>query len=193
MSCSTNLSNMSCKICYPLQLVIDRAQTARETLSSLGLQNITGDLNPFQTTEIHCNEFYPNSTVDTLSVNFSSSAQMAALLLESWYFFLGKVWQTCNASGNACWSCVIVKQVFFFTKFLQYVPMSYFTLGAPLLPLCMVFEKYLPYRLHQIQCPNSQISGLIHVSELPSALQRKETSSWFIGLSIWTFLVLMIK
>ena len=73
-----------------VQIAIDRAQIAREVLATEELTNITGTLNPYDTTEVHCNEFYPNSTVDTLSVEFSSSAYLASLLLESFYFFLGK-------------------------------------------------------------------------------------------------------
>ena len=72
-----------------LQIAIDRVQTSREVLATPELQNITGTLNPYQTTEIHCNEFYPNSTVATLSVNHSASAYMAVLLLESFQLFLG--------------------------------------------------------------------------------------------------------
>ena len=72
-----------------LQLMVNRSQTARDILSSQQLMNITGELNPYSTTEVHCNEFYPNSTTDTLTSAFASSAYLATLLLETWHLLLG--------------------------------------------------------------------------------------------------------
>lgn len=72
-----------------LQLIITRDQISREVLSSPELRQITGDLNPYDTTEMHCNEFFPNSTTSTLNTEYAASAQLATLLLESWSILLG--------------------------------------------------------------------------------------------------------
>ena len=70
--------------------MLNRSQTSREVLSSPQLLNITGELNPYSTTEVHCNEFYPNSTTATLSSAFASTAYLATLLLETWQLLLGE-------------------------------------------------------------------------------------------------------
>jgi len=72
-----------------MQLMVNRSQTSREILSSSQLLNITGELNPYSTTEVHCNEFYPNSTTATLTSAFASTAYLATLLLETWHLLLG--------------------------------------------------------------------------------------------------------
>ena len=72
-----------------MQLIVDRMQISREVLSSPELLAITGPFNRFDTTEIHCNEFFPNSTTATLTTAFASSPQMATLLLESFKILLG--------------------------------------------------------------------------------------------------------
>ena len=73
-----------------VQLVVTRSQAAREVLASPELLSITGPQNPYDLTEMHCNEFYPNSTAESLTTTFASTAYLATLLLESWAIFLGK-------------------------------------------------------------------------------------------------------
>ena len=70
--------------------MVSRNQISREVLSSPELQQITGPLNPYDTTEMHCNEFFPNSTTDTLTTAYASSAHLATVLLESWSILLGE-------------------------------------------------------------------------------------------------------
>ena len=73
-----------------VQLMVSRNQISREVLSSPELKQITGPLNPYDTTEVHCNEFFPNSTTSTLTSVYAASAQLATVLLESWSILLGK-------------------------------------------------------------------------------------------------------
>lgn len=78
-----------------MQLAINQSQVSREVLSSPELLQITGDLNPYDTTEMHCNEFFPNSTVATLNAQHAASPYLATLLLQSWALLLGELPHSC--------------------------------------------------------------------------------------------------
>ena len=88
-----------------MQLAVSRTHAAREVLSSSELLSITGALNPYDLTEMHCNEYYPNSTAESLTTTFASTAYLATLLLESWAIFLGMLHMPCMLT--ALHSCLL--------------------------------------------------------------------------------------
>ena len=94
-----------------LQLMVNRSQQAREVLSSERLRNVTAGSGRFNTTEVHCNEFFPNSTTATLTTVFSSSAYLATLLLEIWYMLLGPSHRPVSLCFAGACQAVIIRAV----------------------------------------------------------------------------------
>ena len=69
-----------------MQFLLSQGQGAREVLSAAYANPRTGQ---FNTTEIHCSEFFPNNTASTLTTAFAGTPYLATLLLELWSQFLG--------------------------------------------------------------------------------------------------------